>query len=441
MDKISDKALERLWSLAAEAAVLGSMLIDPDCIPKARGIITADDFYIPAHQFIFEAMESLHDDNKPIDAVLLRDELVKCEHLEDIGGVEYIAKILDSVPSSANVAYYAGVVKDRRRYRDLVESINAMNKILQEPDLNVGEQAQQIQQIAFGIEQERAGDGCYDVKDYATAVAGAMQDKQERISSGFNEIDRLIGGFTPGELIIVAGRPSMGKSALALDFALNAAHAGRKVIFFTLEMAYQALIKRAICSLGRVNMQDVKAEPSQETLNKLQEAALELEGLPLILNERGTTPEKQIALIKSQNKARDVDLVVVDYIQLMNSGRKAESRQQEITTISRKLKLAAVAENVPVIALSQLNREVESRTSHRPKMSDLRESGALEQDADVVMLIHREDYYRRNEQPDMKDRDGSTEVIIAKQRNGPTGIAQLVFLDEYICFGDAKIRV
>lgn len=433
---LSEKVVEKLWSLEGEAGVLGSMLIDPACIAKIFSILDAESFYKPEHQLIFKAIDALSEANKPVDAIALRTELIEAGQLEVIGGVEYIGELMQTVPHAANAEYYARVVKDKVKFRQLVKAVDDMKDVLEEP-LNPDEQIQKVRDMALDVEPVKVGDGCFDVKDYATEIARAIQEQAETIQTGFTAINRLIGGFSSGEIIIIAGRTSMGKTALALDFALKAAQAGRKVVYFTLEVPYKDLMERAECNLGRIDMQAVKApEPAQELLDRLYEAAFELEKLPLIIYERSNTPEKIIASIKTQKKIKGVDLVIIDYLQLMNAGRKSENRQQEITTISRKLKLAAIQEQVPIIALSQLNREVESRTGHRPRLSDLRESGSIEQDADVVMLLHREDYYRRNETPDSYEKDGSTEVIVAKNRRGSTGIAQLVFLEEYVCFGD-----
>lgn len=430
--------ISKLWSLEAEAAVLGSMIIDSDCIGKILPILPLEDtFFEDEHRSIYAALLRLYIDKRPTDAVALRTELKKVNELDKAGGVKYIAKIMDSVPSSANAVYYAGVVRDKWRYRNLITDIERMRGVINEP-VSVDEQIQRVQDIALAIETDKPKVEFFTLADHATKVAAAIPEHREIIPTGFRNIDRMVQGVVPGEICILAGRPSMGKSALALGFALNMAKAGKSVLFFTLEMTHTALIERAICNTGKLNLVMLKDEPSQYELDKAKNAAGELKKLNLVLHEGGTTPEKQIAFIRTRKKTHKADVVFVDYLQLMNAGRKTENRVQEISTISRKLKLAAIQEQVPIIALSQLNRQVESRVTHRPRLSDLRESGALEQDADIVMLLHREDYYRRNESPDI-DRgklDGYTELIIAKNRRGPTGIAKLTFLEETVQFGD-----
>jgi len=375
-------------------------------------------------------------DRTPIDAIALRTELKRINQLEQVGGVEYLRRITESVPHAENAAYYAGVVRDRQRYRQLISDVERMRDLLDEP-LGVDEQVQEIQRIALGIEASKSEIEYFEIAEQAINVAGAMRDRREMIATGFRNIDRIIQGVAPGELIILAGRPSMGKSALVLDIALNMAKAGKSVLFFTLEMPYEAVIERALCNQAQVNMATAKTDDAPESeLEKLYEQGSKMRELDFALHEAGTTAEKQIAFIRTRKKMHKLDVVFIDYLQLMNSGHKSENRVQEISTISRKLKLAAVQEQVPIIALSQLNRQVEAREKHRPRLSDLRESGALEQDADIVMLLHREDYYRSRENPGTDDVDGSAEVIVAKNRRGPTGIAELTFLDEYVKFGD-----
>jgi replicative DNA helicase len=278
--------------------------------------------------------------------------------------------------------------------------------------LTVDEQIEQIQALALGLEDGKpATEYCTFAE--AEKVAAEIGDEGTLVKTGLKNIDNIISGVAPGELIIIAGRPSMGKSALALQLAVNMAKSGLSVLFFSLEMTHRALIQRALKN-GDVQ---------------------ELANLDIVLHERGDTPEKQIAFIKSRRQLSKVDVVFIDYLQLMNCGRKNDNRVSEISEISRKLKLAAVSESVPIIALSQLNRQVEQRDKHRPRLSDLRESGAIEQDADLVMLLHREDVYRRQDDP-KSPQDGSAELILAKNRRGKTGIANLVFLDERVCFGD-----
>ncbi|HUW19445.1 MAG TPA: replicative DNA helicase [Sedimentisphaerales bacterium] len=425
---------DKLWSIAAEAGVLGSMIVGPECCGEVITILPDEAAFFKAeHQRIYIALQRLFLAGVAIDAVMLRDELG--DDLECIGGVQYIASLMDSVPSAANAVYYAKIVKEKQRYRQLINAIENIKKV---PDgtANIDEQVQKLQDIALGLTIESPERKDVAICEVATQVATDMQDNCHLIPTGFRNIDRIIHGVAPGELILVAGRPSMGKSGLVLEFALRMAKAGKSVVFFTLEMSYQSLIERALCNLADVDMEVIKSgNAPQPELDKLYQTALGLKNLDLRIYEGVATPEAQLAYIKTRKKIGKVDAVFVDYLQVMSSGNKAESRYQEITAISRKLKLAAMQEHVPIIAASQLNRAVEGRTSHRPRMSDLRESGSLEQDADIVMLLHREDYYRRSEDPEAKC-DGAAELIIAKNRRGPTGIAKLIFLDNRVAFGD-----
>jgi replicative DNA helicase len=434
---MSEKVLDKLWSLAGEGGVLGSMILDRDIVPKVLSILPDEKaFFEPKHQQIFVALLALYAEGKPTDAIMLRDELERRGQLAEVGGVDYIAKILDSVPSSANAEYYAGIVRDRADYRQLLQAVEDMQKILNE-SLTVAEQAEQIQQLAMNLSPARKQANSFSLSEDATDIAVKARDRDiDIIRTGFRNIDRIIAGIGPGELIIVAARPSMGKSALVLGMALNMARDGRSVVFITLEMTGRALIERAISMTGRVNLQTIKMEnPPKEKLDEFYGAALLLKKYALTFREGITTAEKIIAAVEAQNKIRPVDCVVVDYLQLMSGGRN-KSRYEEITNISGSLKRAALRLHVPLIAVSQLNREVEGREYHRPRMSDLRDSGALEQDADVVMLLHREDYYRRYERKDHSDFDGLAELVVAKNRRGPCEVAHLTFLNEYVSFAD-----
>jgi len=431
---------EKLLSIEAEAGVLGSMMLERDCIPGVLAVVQAEDFGKPEHSVIFSALVELYSANAPTDAVALRTQLKMMNGLERIGGVEYIARILDSVPSAASVEYYARVVRDRRQYRDTLDALERMRAVLDEP-LTVPEQVQRIQDIALGIDAGKPEREFFELSDHATKVVGALPDKQDVISTGFRSIDRIIGGVSPGDLVILAGRPAMGKSALALGFALNVAKSGKSIVFFSLEMTHKALIERAACALAGVNSQTLRTDkPPQEDFAKVCEQAFVLEKLNIVFHEGGLTPEKQRAFIKARKKTHGVDVVVVDYLQLMTAGQRTTNRVDEVTTISRKLKRLAIQEHVPVLALSQLNRQVESREHHRPRLSDLRDSGSIEQDADVVMLLHREDFYRRSESPETTAIDGTAELTIAKNRRGPTGVAKLVFVEEYCKFGELALQ-
>jgi replicative DNA helicase len=428
---------DRLYDKAAEAAVLASMVLDPRCIPQLLSVLDSPCFFFPEHQAVFEAILNVwRRVGFAVDGVLLRGELDRLGQLGQIGGAEYLQAMMDTTPTAANAVYYAGRVAERRRYRELVTAQAEIAKVIEEPE-EVEEQVRKVQEIALGLHGTDLGESIYPVSEHATRVAVATQDRTSFLPTGLRNIDWYIGGLMPGRLIIAAGRPSMGKTALAVTIALNLAQAGKRVLFFTLEMTADELMERMISVLSRVNLLSVKrSDCGQATLDLFYGGALDLSKLPIVIEEGRHTVEQQIAALRHQVKSGGVDLVVVDYLGLMSTGRRIDNRVQEVSTISRNLKLATVREHVPILALSQLNRECEARDNHRPHLSDLRDSGSLEQDADVVMLLHREDYYRRQKDPNKKDVDGTTECIIAKQRGGPCGVAKLIFVEETTLFGD-----
>ena len=432
-------------SLAAEAAVLGSMLIDPECIGEVVEILERDAFYRIEHRHIFEALISLYEKNKGIgiDAVLLRNELIKRKHLEDVGGVEYIAKILDSVPSSANVVYYAGVVKDKMLLRELISTAGAIldNAYNQtgEPDEALDEAERRI----FAVTDKNITGNASSLKDLVVRSFELIENRQGShvtgLSTGYYELDDLTCGLQNGEMIIVAGRPSMGKTSLALNITEHLGLVDKNPIaIFSLEMGRQQLAERFLCSISEIDSQKVRRGLlSDEHYKKLADACAELSEAPIFIDDTSTlTPLELRAKARRLKSRHNIQCVMLDYLQLMHLGSgRTESRQQEITTISRYLKALARELDIPVMVLSQLNRSPEGREGHRPRMSDLRESGSIEQDADVVILLHREDYYHRGQ--DDYEQDNTAELIIAKQRNGPTGTVKLVFRENITRFENA----
>jgi len=434
---MNEKILDKLWSLSGEAGVIGSMILDRDVMPKVLSILPDEKaFFEPKHQQIFAALLALYAEGKPTDAICLRDELERRGQLEGIGGVPYIVKILDSVPSSANSEYYSRIVRERWQYRGLVGAVESMQGVLNEP-LNADEQAERIRQLAANLPTNGEPKGCFTFKDNAEKVAAEIAKTDSSIPTSYRDIDRIIDGVRPGELVIIAGRPSMGKSALALGMALKAAKDGRDVLYVSLEMGHRSLIERAIGMAGDINISLLKRFPQTDKIyERANEAAHVISKYNLTIHDRLNTPQKLASFVAEQNKTKKVEIVFVDYLQLMSvSNRKIDNRVLEVSEISRELKSLAMRENIPVIALSQLNRECESRTGHKPRLSDLRESGSIEQDADIVILLHREDYYRCSENPGSES-DGIIEAIIAKNRRGPTGTAKLIFLSETVRFGD-----
>ncbi|NQT03303.1 MAG: replicative DNA helicase [Planctomycetes bacterium] len=432
-------------SLAAEAAVLGSMLIDPECIGDVVEHLTAEAFYRIEHRYIYDALISLYEKNKGIgiDAVLLREELIKCNQLEEVG-VEYIVKILESVPSSANVGYYTGIVKDKMLLREL---ISTAGEILDSAYSQTGEMAEvldQAEQRMFSITDKNISGSASALKDLVARSFELIEKRQgihvTGLPTGFYELDEWTCGLQNGEMIIVAGRPSMGKTSLALNIA---EHIGlmekTPVAIFSLEMGKQQLAERFLCSISEIDSQKVRRGLlSDADYKKLANACAELSETPIYIDDTSTlTPLELRAKARRLKSKHDISCILVDYLQLMHLGSgRVESRQQEITTISRYLKALARELSVPVIVMSQLNRSPEGREGHRPRMSDLRESGSIEQDADVVMLLHSEDYYKRNEEN--YEPNNTAELIIAKQRNGPTGTVKLTFREKITRFENAS---
>jgi replicative DNA helicase len=433
-------------SLAAEAAVLGSMIIDPECIGQVVEMVDGEAFFRVEHRHIFDALIALYEKNKGvgIDAVLLRDELEKRNCLEEVGGVEYIGKILDSVPSSANVAYYAGVIKEKRLLRELIAVAGDILESAYGQTGEVNETLDEAERRIFAVTDKNISGNAASLKDLVVRSFELIEKRQgihiTGLPTGFYELDDLTCGLQNGEMIVVAGRPSMGKTSLALNIAEHVSLVEKlPVAVFSLEMGRQQLAERFLCSISEIDSQKVrKGLLSDEDFRKLADACDELAKAPIYIDDTSTlTPLEVRAKARRLKSMYDVQCVLIDYLQLMHLGSgRIESRQQEITTISRYIKALARELNIPVIVLSQLNRSPEGREGHRPRMSDLRESGSIEQDADVVMLLHREDYYRRND--DDYQQDNTAELIIAKQRNGPTGTVKLTFREKITRFENAS---
>jgi replicative DNA helicase len=432
-------------SVAAEAAVLGSMIIDPECIGEVVEQLEREAFYRAENRHIFEALVGLYEKNRgeAIDAVLLRDELEKRKQLEAVGGVEYIARIMDSVPSSANVAYYTGIVKDKMLLR---ETIVAASEILEDAYNESGETNEKLDEAErriFAVTDKKISGSAIVLKDLVTRAYELIEKREGKyvtgIATGYLKLDELTCGLQNGEMIIIAGRPSMGKTSLALNIAEHIGVVEKlPVAIFSLEMGQQQLAERFLCTMSEIDAQAVrKGMLDTEHYQKLVETCGELSEAPIYVDDTSTlTPLELRAKSRRLKSLYDIRCIIVDYLQLMHLGGRIESRQQEITAISRYTKALARELNIPVVVLSQLNRAPEGREGHRPRMSDLRESGSIEQDADVVALLHREDYYHRGEsdyQP-----NNTAELIIAKQRNGPIGNVELIFREKFTRFENAS---
>ena len=433
-------------SLAAEAAVLGSMMLDPECIGEVVEQLTSQVFYRVEHQIIFDALTGLYESNKAgaLDGVLLRDELERRSQLGEIGGVEYLTKLMDSVPSSANVMFYAGIVKDKHLLRDLIQ---AGTEILDDAYDQAGETEQKLDEAErriFAVTSKKISGSATELKDLVTQAYSVIERRDGThitgLATGYFELDELTCGLQNGEMIIIAGRPSMGKTSFALNVAEHIAmQENTGVAIFSLEMGRQQLAERFLCSVSRIESQLVrKGMLSSVQYQELAQAAETLSKVPIYIDDTaGLTPLELRGKSRRLKSRHDIGCIVVDYLQLMSLGSgRIESRQQEITAISRYVKALARELDVPVVVLSQLNRASEGREGHRPRMSDLRESGSIEQDADVVMLLHREDYYHRGDTE--YEENNTAELIIAKQRNGPTGTVDLRFLERFTRFENAS---
>jgi replicative DNA helicase len=421
----------------AEMSMLGAMLWDHKVIPDVIGIVSSGaDLYRPAHGTIFDAMIELYDKYGSLDVEQLAQYLVDRDILEEVGGIDYIAELAESVPSASNAPHYARMVREKATLRELIEAAGAT---LHEAHTSP-EEAQIILEEAekriFNIAQKREHSSAQELSELLEEVMQTLQENEGRaltgLPSGFGDLDDLTNGLQPGELIILAARPSMGKTAIALNIIEHMAMSGHPCAIFSLEMGRQQLAQRLICARGGIDSQRLRRNLLQkEDYRRIYAACDELNSAPLYIDD---TPG--LSLLQLRSKARrmkeryGMQAVVVDYLQLMHSGTRIESRQLEVAEMSRGVKAMARELEVPVICLSQLNRAAEQREGHRPRMSDLRESGSIEQDADVVMMLHREEYYHRSD-PDWAianpDKVGVGEIIIAKQRNGPTGTVHLVW--------------
>ncbi|MDT8435369.1 MAG: replicative DNA helicase [Gemmatimonadota bacterium] len=435
------------WSEEAEISVLSAMLIDGDAVARAVEMVDDGAFHREAHRRAFRAMLRLYARGEVIDVVTLSDELKSAGELEGAGGMAYLARLVDAVPTAANIEYHCRILKDKAVLRRLIE---AATEIVQEayeaPAGEVDETLDRAEQRIFQIAQASERQGFVWIKEILWPAFERIEELQRSsgsvtgVASGFADLDHFTAGFQPADLIVVAGRPSMGKTALALNFAQHAAiEQDVPVAVFSLEMSKEALVQRLLCAEGRVDSGRLRRGRLQDDeYARLATAAGHLNTAPIWIDDTPAISPLEVRA-KARRLAAEVDLglIVVDYLQLMAGPRNVENRQQEISAISRSLKAVAKELNVPVLALSQLSRAPEQRTDKRPLLADLRESGAIEQDADVVLFVYREEAYRK--EGDMLDEkgeslEGRAEIIVGKQRNGPTGTVNLYFHKSYTLF-------
>ena len=440
----SVNAFDRLppHSLDAEMCLLASMMLDKDMIGLVVSLVDRDSFYQADHQIIYDVLIKLYEQNRPVDAVILREELSKRGLLEEIGGTAYLAQILGTVPSAAHGAHYAGIVREKAMLRNL---INASNEILREayaPHEKAEIVLDRAEKKIFDIAEKKISNSMSSLGDIAMEVYEMLETKGRRgVETGYFELDDMLNGLQPGEMIIIAARPSMGKTAIAMNMIEHiAANTQLACGVFSLEMSKQQLAQRLMCSRAQIDAHKVrKGLLQREEYHHLAMTVNELAKAPIFVDDSpGLTILDLRAKARRLKRQHDIKCIMIDYMQLMDNPG-VESRQQQISEISRGIKAVARDLAVPVIALSQLNRASEGGDGHRPRMSDLRESGSIEQDADVVMLLHREDYYRMSD-PDFVP-DNIAEIIIAKQRNGPTGTVKLTFDNRTTTFKNLAAQI
>lgn len=429
-------------NIEAEQSVLGAIILDNEALPKAIEALSPDDFYRETHRRLYKSIIALFERSEPIDIVTLTDYLRKSDEIEAVGGISYLSYLANSIPTSANIRYHAKIVSEKSMLRALIRTATQITSEVYENSRDVDEVIDYAQKMIFDITDKRTKISFSPLRDVIKDTFKMIEhlyDKKEAITgvpSGFKDIDELTSGFQSGDLIIVGGRPGMGKTAFALNVAgYVAADMRETVAVFSLEMPKEQLALRMICAESGVNSSSVrKGFIGKQDWIKLTNAAGRLADAPIFIDD-----SSMLTALEIRAKARRLkmeygmlSLIVVDYLQLMRSMGKFERREQEISDISRSLKALAKELKVPVIALSQLNRAVEQRGEKRPTLADLRESGALEQDADVIIFLYRDEFYNKNN-PSNK---GKAELIVAKQRNGPTGIVNLTYLADSTKFVD-----
>jgi replicative DNA helicase len=421
--------LDRLppQNIEAEQSILGAILIDNDALPRALEILDAEDFYKQSHRKIFNVMIELFEKSEPIDLITLTDYLKRENQLEAVGGISYLSSLVNMIPTAANIKYHSKIVREKGLLRGLLRSSNEIASRVHESNLDAEELVDYAEKSIFDISEKRVKASFVTLREVikdSFEMIENLYDKKEAITgvpSGFRDLDELTTGFQKGDLVIVGGRPSMGKTALSLNIAQHVALELREpVAIFSLEMAKEQLALRMLCSEAMVNSNSIrKGFIKKEDWHKLTSAASNLTGAPIYIDDSSSITALELrAKARRLKMEHGLSLVVVDYLQLMRGKGSFERREQEISDISRSLKALAKELSVPVIAVSQLNRSVEQRRPPKPMLADLRESGAIEQDADVILFLYRDEVYNK----DNPANKGKAEVDIAKQRNGPAGV-------------------
>ena len=427
--------------IEAEMSLLGSMLLHRDAIGDVLPVLHRDEserFYRPDHRKLFETLVDMYDRGDAVDLVTVRNELDRRGLLAQIGGVEYLVQLAESVPTHLHAEHYARLVRDKAMLRDLIGAAGRISEEAYSHHEEAREILDRAEQLLFQVTDQRVSEQATPIRDSLEEIFRQIESRDGQyltgLPTGFMELDDMLSGLQNGEMIIVAARPSMGKTAFGLNVAHAVAVSGKPAVFFSMEMSRQSVVQRLLCSYARVDSHKLRRGMlADEDVQRLAGVCDELANTPLYVDD---TPGMSVLELRAKArrlKARyGISAIFVDYLQLMHSPGRSESRQQEVSEISRGLKALGRELNIPIVVMAQLNRNPEGRTDNRPRMSDLRESGAIEQDADVIALLHREEYYKRESCPE--ELKNVAEVIVDKQRNGPTGVVKLHFDQRFTRF-------
>jgi len=429
-------------NIDAERAVLGSLLLNDENIVIVSEILVVENFYVPSHRTLFRVFVDLYQHNKRLDSIVVADELLKQQVLDEVGGMEYLLSLQENIPALGLVEHYARIVREKYVLRELITSASKIiNQCYHSNDKDLETVLDEAEQTIFQIAQKRSSQSFVQLTvwlkktfQHLSEING-MTKGITGVATGFRKFDALTSGFQKGDLVVLAARPSMGKTALALRFATQAVQAGRNVGFFSLEMSAEQLALRLLSSESRINHQAIRtATITSDEWIELTATASRLASMPLYIDD---TPMQSILEIRTKARKlkmeKGLDMLVIDYLQLINSSKRHENRHQEVSEISRSLKALAKELQIPIIALSQLSRAVDSRVERRPLLSDLRESGAIEQDADLILFLYRDIVYNVD-----TENPSSAELIIGKHRNGPTGTIYMNFQKELTLFDEAE---
>jgi replicative DNA helicase len=425
-------------SREAEESVIGALLLSEDAVNEVMDQIHPEDFYVPAHQAVFESMRELFDTGQAIDAVTVSESLRRKGELDKVGGVQYLTRLVDIVPSTSNVVYYAGIVEEHAKRRELIRAGASVTEFAFDIDEEIASVLDRAEQAVLGVAERRSSQTLLEVGPLFQDVLEHIELLEQQgsditgLATGFVDLDKKLAGLQPANLVVIAGRPAMGKSSLALNIATNAAATGEPVAIFSLEMSKEEIVQRILSSVGKVDSMKLRSGQLGPLWQRVVDAAGRMYKAPIYIDDSPVVTVTDIrAKCRRLKRKKGLSLVVVDYLQLMEA-HGPENRQQEIAQISRNLKNLARELEVPIIAASQLNRSLESREDKRPRLSDLRESGSIEQDSDVVMFVYRHEYYH----PEDTDKKGIAEIIVAKHRAGSTGPVEMTFQPEFTRFAN-----